>query len=298
MTPDELPHHLDPYLAELQRQGKSAHTLAAYRRDLQQLFSLLPAHGQSVGRNDFVAVLKKLSQQNQSERSLARKLSAWRQYCAFLIRQKLLDADPTARLKAPKAPERLPKAVDAEPLNRLLDHAPAENSLDVRDLAIFELLYGSGLRVAELHGLNTDDILLDEGWVEVRGKGGKHRQVPLGSRSVSALRAYLPQRIAQSGETALFTGHTGKRLGIRQIQNRLRDWAVKNGSPQHLSPHMMRHSYASHLLQSSGDIRAIQELLGHSNLSATQIYTKLDFDRLAQVYDRAHPRAKRKKDGG
>ncbi len=162
-------------------------------------------------------------------------------------------------------------------------------------MAIFELLYGSGLRVAEVHGLNTDDILLDEGWVEVRGKGGKHRQVPLGSRSVSALRAYLPQRIAQSGETALFTGHTGKRLGIRQIQNRLRDWAVKNGSPQHLSPHMMRHSYASHLLQSSGDIRAIQELLGHSNLSATQIYTKLDFDRLAQVYDRAHPRAKRKK---
>ena len=202
MTPDELPHHLDPYLAELQRQGKSAHTLAAYRRDLQQLFSLLPAHGQSVGRNDFVAVLKKLSQQNQSERSLARKLSAWRQYCAFLMRQKLLDADPTVRLKAPKAPERLPKAVDAEPLNRLLDHAPAENGLDVRDLAIFELLYGSGLRVAEVHGLNTDDILLDEGWVEVRGKGGKHRQVPLGSRSVSALRAYLPQRIAQSGETA------------------------------------------------------------------------------------------------
>ena len=298
MTPDELPHHLDPYLAELQRQGKSAHTLAAYRRDLQQLFSLLPAHGQSVGRNDFVAVLKKLSQQNQSERSLARKLSVWRQYCAFLMRQKLLDADPTVRLKAPKAPERLPKAVDAEPLNRLLDHAPAENGLDVRDLAIFELLYGSGLRVAEVHGLNTDDILLDEGWVEVRGKGGKYRQVPLGSRSVSALRAYLPQRIAQSGETALFTGHTGKRLGIRQIQNRLRDWAVKNGSPQHLSPHMMRHSYASHLLQSSGDIRAIQELLGHSNLSATQIYTKLDFDRLAQVYDRAHPRAKRKKDGG
>ena len=214
------------------------------------------------------------------------------------MRQKLLDADPTVRLKAPKAPERLPKAVDAEPLNRLLDHAPSENGLDVRDLAIFELLYGSGLRVAEVHGLNTDDILLDEGWVEVRGKGGKHRQVPLGSRSVSALRAYLPQRIAQSGETALFTGHTGKRLGIRQIQNRLRDWAVKNGSPQHLSPHMMRHSYASHLLQSSGDIRAIQELLGHSNLSATQIYTKLDFDRLAQVYDRAHPRAKRKKDGG
>ena len=298
MTPDELPHHLDPYLAELQRQGKSAHTLAAYRRDLTQLFSLLPAHGQSVGRNDFVAVLKKLSQQNQSERSLARKLSVWRQYCAFLMRQKLLDADPTVRLKAPKAPERLPKAVDAEPLNRLLDHAPAENGLDVRDLAIFELLYGSGLRVAEVHGLNTDDILLDEGWVGVRGKGGKHRQVPLGSRSVSALRAYLPQRIAQSGETALFTGHTGKRLGIRQIQNRLRDWAVKNGSPQHLSPHMMRHSYASHLLQSSGDIRAIQELLGHSNLSATQIYTKLDFDRLAQVYDRAHPRAKRKKDGG
>ena len=295
MTPDELPHHLDPYLAELQRQGKSAHTLAAYRRDLQQLFSLLPAHGQSVGRNDFVAVLKKLSQQNQSERSLARKLSAWRQYCAFLMRQKLLDADPTVRLKAPKAPERLPKAVDAEPLNRLLDHAPAENGLDVRDLAIFELLYGSGLRVAEVHGLNTDDILLDEGWVEVRGKGGKHRQVPLTGKSATAIAAYLPQRAAAAGETALFTNRHGRRLGIRQMQNRLRDWAAVGGSPQHISPHMLRHSYASHLLQSAGDIRAVQELLGHSSLSATQIYTKLDFDHMAKVYDAAHPRAKRKK---
>ena len=295
MTPDELPHHLDPYLAELQRQGKSAHTLAAYQRDLTQLFNLLPAHGQSVGRNDFVAVLKKLSQQNQSERSLARKLSVWRQYCAFLMRQKLLDADPTVRLKAPKAPERLPKAVDAEPLNRLLDHAPAENGLDVRDLAIFELLYGSGLRLAELAALSLADIHMQAGWLNVLGKGGKMRQVPLTEQSAKLLWQWLARRPAQTGETAVFTTRHGSRLGSRQIAKRLAHWAERNGSPQHVSPHMLRHSFAGHLLQASRDLRAVQDLLGHASLSATQVYTKLDLEHLSAVYGETHPRARRKK---
>lgn len=295
MTLNEFPQYSEDYLATLRQQGKSVHTLAAYRRDLNQLFTLLPPQGEvEPHRRHFVAALKKLSQQDQHPRTLARKLSVWRQYADFLVQQKHLPANPVATLKAPKAPERLPKAVDAEPLNQLFDHAQLDDKLDIRDQAIFELLYGSGLRLSEVHGLNLEDVLLDEGWVSVVGKGNKQRQVPLVRSSVAAIRAYLPHRWAVNNETALFTNQLGKRLSQRQIQNRLRDWALKNGSPQHLSPHMLRHSYASHLLQAAGDIRAVQELLGHSNLSTTQIYTKLDFEHLAAVYDAAHPRAKRK----
>ncbi len=156
-------------------------------------------------------------------------------------------------------------------------------------------MYGSGLRLSEIQGLNLNSIVLDEGWVSVNGKGGKQRQVPLVAKSIAALRDYLAVRIAKEGEQALFTNKNGGRLGQRQIQKRLQAWAVRVGSASHISPHMMRHSYATHLLQASGDIRAVQELLGHSNLSATQVYTKLDFDHLARVYDEAHPRAKRKK---
>ena len=151
------------------------------------------------------------------------------------------------------------------------------------------------MRMREIKGLDLGDVLLDEGWVSVTGKGRKERQVPLSGKSVESLRTYLSERVEADGETALFTGKNGTRLGQRQIQKRLQAWAVQQGSGQHISPHMMRHSYASHLLQSSRDIRAVQELLGHSNLSTTQIYTKLDFDHLAKVYDEGHPRAKRKK---
>ncbi|WP_165006658.1 tyrosine recombinase XerC [Neisseria yangbaofengii] len=287
----------DAYLADLRQQGKSAHTLTAYRRDLAQLYDLFsarPSEKEDIARADMVAALKKLSQQNFGERSLARKLSVWRQYCAWLMKQGLLNKDPTHNLKAPKPPQRLPKALQQEPLNHWLDNDDDGSDLAVRDHAVFELLYGSGLRLSEVHDLNLDDVLLDEGWVSVTGKGNKQRQVPLVQKSREAIAAYLPVRIAVAGETALFTGKNGKRLGRRQIQKRLAQWAAKQGGGQHLSPHMLRHSYASHLLQASRDIRAVQELLGHSNLSTTQIYTKLDFDHLAQVYDEAHPRAKRK----
>lgn len=289
--------HLPLYLDTLLRQGKSAHTAAAYRRDLAQLGKLFPPQEQeqAVCRSHFVAALKKLSQSGAGQRSMARKLSAWRQYCLWLAEQNLLDSDPTEGLKAPKAPERLPKAVEQETLNNLLDGDEGTMPLDVRDRALFELMYGSGLRVGEVHGLDVHDVLPEAGWVDVTGKGGRQRRVPLGGKSLAALLDYLPQRAAAEGETALFTGRSGRRLGVRQIQNRLRDWALRNGSPQHISPHMLRHSFASHLLQSAQDIRAVQELLGHSHLSTTQIYTKLDFDHLAKVYDGAHPRAKRKK---
>ena len=290
---------LDGYLKMLGQQGKSAHTLSAYGRDLTELVRFLTEGSsetaQDLTRRDFVAALKLLSQQGLSERTLARKLSAWRQYCGWLVQSGMMDNDPTFNLKAPRLPERLPKALPQEELNHMLDSAPVDDSLAVRDHALFELMYGSGLRLSEIHGLDLGDVLLDEGWVSVTGKGRKERQVPLSGKSVEALRAYLSERVAADGETALFTGKNGTRLGQRQIQKRLQAWAVQQGSGQYISPHMMRHSYASHLLQSSRDIRAVQELLGHSNLSTTQIYTKLDFDHLAKVYDEGHPRAKRKK---
>ncbi len=291
---------LDGYLKMLGQQGKSAHTLSAYGRDLTELVRLLTEGSSETAqdltrRDDFVAALKRLSQQGLSERTLARKLSAWRQYCGWLVQSGMMDNDPTFNLKAPRLPERLPKALPQEELNHMLDSSPVDDSLAVRDHALFELMYGSGLRLSEIHSLDLGDVLLDEGWVSVTGKGRKERQVPLSGKSVEALRAYLSERVAADGETALFTGKNGTRLGQRQIQKRLQAWAVRQGSGQHISPHMMRHSYASHLLQSSRDIRAVQELLGHSNLSTTQIYTKLDFDHLAKVYDEGHPRAKRKK---
>ena len=290
---------LDGYLKMLGQQGKSAHTLSAYGRDLTELVRLLTEGSsetaQDLTRRDFVAALKRLSQQGLSERTLARKLSAWRQYCGWLVQSGMMDNDPTFNLKAPRLPERLPKALPQEELNHMLDSTPADDSLAVRDHALFELMYGSGLRLSEIHSLDLGDVLLDEGWVSVTGKGRKERQVPLSGKSVESLRAYLSERVAADGETALFTGKNGTRLGQRQIQKRLQAWAVRQGSGQHISPHMMRHSYASHHLQSSRDIRAVQELLGHSNLSTTQIYTKLDFDHLAKVYDEGHPRAKRKK---
>ncbi|MDO4641011.1 MAG: tyrosine-type recombinase/integrase [Neisseria sp.] len=296
-----MPHsffdYQDAYLKTLQNAGKSPHTLAAYRRDLVQLAGLLPekAAESMPQRSHFITALKKLSQQNQNPRSMARKLSVWRQYCDWLAQQGFLTGNPIENLKAPKPSQRLPKAVEQETLNRLLDNDTDNEALSLRDKAIFELIYGSGLRLSEVCTLNLNDIMLQDGWVHVLGKGNKERNVPLSRKSIEALQAYLPQRHAAHNESALFTNRFGRRLGTRQIQNRLREWALKQGSPQHLSPHMLRHSYASHLLQSSHNIRAVQELLGHSDLATTQIYTKLDFDHLAQIYDQAHPRAKRKK---
>ena len=299
---DGLAAYLDAYLENIVREGKSEHTVAAYRRDLEELFALLAqmpseAEGgvpQDLSRRDFTAALRRLSQRGLNARTLARKLSSWRQYCVWLVKRGLMHADPTADIKPPKQPERIPKALPQECLNQMLD-LPVDDgdALELRDHALFELMYGSGLRLSEIHGLDTGDVWLDEGWVRVTGKGRKQRQVPLTGKSVEALKNYLPLRQTASDGKALFTGRNGTRLSQRQIQKRLESWAAQNGDGRHISPHMMRHSYASHLLQSSRDIRAVQELLGHSSLSTTQIYTKLDFDHIARLYDEAHPRAKR-----
>lgn len=299
---DGLATYLDAYLENIVREGKSEHTVAAYRRDLEELFALLAqmpseAEGgvpQDLSRRDFTAALRRLSQRGLNARTLARKLSSWRQYCVWLVKRGLMHADPTADIKPPKQPERIPKALPQECLNQMLD-LPVDDgdALALRDHALFELMYGSGLRLSEIHDLDTGDVWLDEGWVRVTGKGRKQRQVPLTGKSVEALKNYLPLRQTASDGKALFTGRNGTRLSQRQIQKRLESWAAQNGDGRHISPHMMRHSYASHLLQSSRDIRAVQELLGHSSLSTTQIYTKLDFDHIARLYDEAHPRAKR-----
>lgn len=287
---------VEAYLLTLAQQNKSNHTLNAYRRDLQQLANLLPENAPNpLTRSQLISALKALSQQGLHERSLARKLSTWRQYCQYCQQQNLIANNISIGIKAPKAPERLPKAINREELNLLLNQTQPENSLQYRDMAFIELFYGSGLRLSELHALNLSDVMLDAGWVAVQGKGNRQRHVPLTQKSIHALRQYLPLRIALPHETALFTSRYGKRLSTRQIAKRLDLWAKNLGNLQHISPHMLRHSYASHILQASRDMRAVQDLLGHSSLSSTQIYTKLDFDHLVQVYDDAHPRAKRKK---
>lgn len=275
---------LDAYLTQLTQQGKSPHTLDAYRRDLIELANMLPENQQPT-RNDVVRVLKQLSQRGQHPRSLARKLTSWRQYAEYLVHLGELSSNPIAHIKAPKPPERLPKAIDREQINQMIDQdiPQSDDVLAIRDHAMIELFYGSGLRLAELHALNVDDVLLDAGWVMVSGKGKRQRQVPLTRPSIAAIDAYLSTRYAVDGELALFTSRHGTRLCTRQIAKRLEIWSQNNQANQHISPHMLRHSYASHLLQASRDVRAVQELLGHQNLSTTQIYAKLDFDHLAQV---------------
>ena len=286
---------LAPYLTEQRQRNRSPHTLIAYERELRELANLLPATAQPA-RRDFQAAFRQLSQRGLHPASLARALSAWRQYCDYLVRQGSLKTNPVQDIKAPKKPQRLPRAIERDTLNALLDQpAEPDDTLALRDQAIAELLYGSGLRLAELAGLNLADVYLDAGWLNVRGKGNKQRQVPLTQSSAALLRQWLAQRPAQPHETALFTTQRGTRLGSRQIAKRLDNWAQQHGSPQHISPHMLRHSFAGHLLQASRDMRAVQDLLGHASLSSTQIYTKLDFDHLAAVYDETHPRARRGK---
>ena len=286
---------LAPYLTEQRQRNRSPHTLIAYERELRELANLLPATAQPA-RRDFQAAFRQLSQRGLHPASLARALSAWRQYCDYLVRQGSLKTNPVQDIKAPKKPQRLPRAIERDTLNALLDQpADPDDTLALRDQAIAELLYGSGLRLAELASLNLNDVYLDAGWLNVRGKGNKQRQVPLTQSSAALLRQWLAQRPAQPHETALFTTQRGTRLGSRQIAKRLDNWAQQHGSPQHISPHMLRHSFAGHLLQASRDIRAVQDLRGHASLSSTQIYTKLDFDHLAAVYDETHPRARRGK---
>lgn len=297
MTPAEA---VAAWLAELAEQRRlSPHTIANYRRDLAQL--LAAADGQPLDRllvhhiRRFVAGLHA---KGLSGRSLARLLSAWRGFFAWLGERGLVRINPCDGIRAPKSPRRLPKALSVDEAARLLQpDDDGDSRLEARDAAMFELLYSSGLRLAELVGLDRDalDSILNDGEVRVIGKRSKPRLVPVGSQARQALAAWAAVRdaLAATDEPALFVNRRGRRIGPRSVELRLARRAVRLGLPQHVHPHMLRHSFASHVLQSSGDLRAVQEMLGHASIASTQVYTHLDFQHLASVYDRAHPRAKR-----
>jgi integrase/recombinase XerC len=288
------------YLAELAEQRRlSPHTVSNYRRDLDKLIAVAaetPLAALQVHQiRRFVA---QLHGKGLSGRSLARILSAWRGFFAWLGEHDALPANPCEGVRSPKSPRLLPKALSVDEAARLLEPVEEDDPvLAARDTAIFELFYSSGLRLAELAALDCDalDSALQEGEVRVLGKRSKARLVPVGAKACEALAAWaaLRDNIAAFEEKALFVGRRGNRLSHRMIQERLALRAVKLGLPRHVHPHMLRHSFASHVLQSSGDLRAVQEMLGHASIASTQVYTHLDFQHLAKVYDTAHPRAKR-----
>ena len=231
-----------------------------------------------------------------SGRSLARMLSSWRAFYRFAVeRDPGLQESPCAGLRAPKSQRRLPSVLSPEQAVQLVT-IPGDDPFAIRDRALFELAYSSGLRLSELAQLDLDRIDIDNGEVRVWGKGAKERIVPVGAAAREAIRAWLDVRAAlpHVDPSALFVGSKGARIGARAIERRLADWAIKRGLPLHVHPHMLRHSFASHVLQSSGDLRAVQEMLGHASIASTQVYTHLDFQALAKVYDAAHPRAKKK----
>jgi integrase/recombinase XerC len=231
-----------------------------------------------------------------SGRSLARMLSSWRAFYRYAVEHDAtLGESPCAGLRPPKAPRRLPQALSPDEAAQLLAIADGD-ALALRDRALFELAYSSGLRLSELAGLDIDRVDIGNGEVRVWGKGAKERIVPVGSAARAAIRTWLDARAAIPGadSAALFVRRDGARLGVRTIQRRLALWAKRRGLAQHVHPHMLRHSFASHVLQSSGDLRAVQEMLGHASIASTQVYTHLDFQALAKVYDAAHPRARKK----
>ncbi len=289
---------VEQFLSELEHQRRaSVHTLTAYRHDLEALLDLA---GDTDARSLQPFQLRRQAMQlhgrGLAPRSLARVLSAWRAWYRWLAKRGEIARNPCEGLRAPKQPKRLPKALSVGQTMSLLD-APAETALELRDLAMFELFYSSGLRLAELASLDVRGGLdLDAGEVTVTGKREKTRIVPLGAKSAAAIRTWLVERAALTNpdEPALFVNRSGSRLSPRSIERRLDLWARRHGVEMHVHPHMLRHSFASHVLQSSGDLRAVQEMLGHANIGTTQIYTHLDFQHLAKVYDAAHPRAKKK----
>jgi len=277
----------------------SVHTLAAYGRDLGALRDWCDRNGvQDWAQLDHQHIRNFAARSHArglQGRSIQRRLSALRTFFGFLLRERAVQRNPALEIRAPKAIKRLPHTLDVDQMAELLAHKPS-NALEVRDLALMELFYSSGLRLAELTGLTLRDLDLRSGQVRVLGKGSKERIAPVGSMAVKALRLWLAARsgIAAPDQQAVFVGRGGAALGPRAVQLRVAALARAAGLPQHLHPHMFRHSFATHLLESSRDLRGVQELLGHANISTTQVYTHLDFQHLAQTYDQAHPRAKRR----
>lgn len=290
---------LDKFLAHLTHQRRySSHTISAYRRDLLRLIQHCDQHGllnwadiQAKQARQYVGALNRAG---LSATSIRRHLSSARSLFRYLCRESAVGQNPFVGISTPKPGKRLPKTLSVDQADQLLKLNPS-NALEHRDQAMFELMYSSGLRLSELARLDLVDLDIGEQMVRAIGKGAKERIVPVGQQAITAINNWLPHRrdLAQQQEQALFVGHKGSRLGPRAIQVRLNRLSQQQGLDSTVNPHMLRHSFATHLLESSGDLRAVQELLGHADISTTQIYTHLDFQHLAKVYDAAHPRAKK-----
>ena len=278
----------------------SPHTLKGYQRDLEKLSQYLSVHEvqnwKNVNEHDIRTFINTERRRGLSPRSIQRLLSSCRTFHEHLLSEGKIKLNPAKNIVSPKSAQLLPKAMDADLVQRLLDFKP-KGMIEIRDKAIAELLYSSGLRLSEICKLDLQDIDLKERTCVVTGKGNKSRIVPVGTKAIQSLRDWIIYRneLLESKETqtnAIFLNNKGSRISARSIQLRLEKLCLQRGLPG-INPHMLRHSFASHVLESSGDLRAVQEMLGHSDIGTTQIYTKLDFQHLSKVYDKAHPRAKK-----
>ncbi len=309
-SPKPAEPSVEQYLAHLTHERRlAALTLKHYRRDLELLSTLVTADPSralaTLTQMDIRRYVATLHSRGLGPKSLARVLSGWRGYFEFMrsLSDQRAPVNPAEGVRAPKAAKRLPETLSPDEAVRLVSFED-DSPEGVRDRAVFELLYSCGLRVSELTGLNLDAIDFSSGEARVTGKGSKTRIVPIGRHALEALQHWLTVRAAIKGggksegagedAKALFLGRQGKRLSVRVVQMRIKHWAAVQGISAEMHPHMLRHSFASHVLQSSGDLRAVQEMLGHASIASTQVYTHLDFQHLAKIYDAAHPRAKKK----
>ncbi len=293
----QLRDSIAKYLLELERRGASPHTLRNYGSDLNQFAEYLQADFavEDVDLSLLREWLSSLYDANLTTVSVRRKIAAVRALYKFLLTERIVQTNPTTRLRTPKMKQRLPDVMSEEKTNNLIDAVengePVEKPSKARDLAFLELLYGCGIRVSELVGIDLDDLDTREGWLRVRGKGKKERQVPVGGRALAAIEHYFPERRPAPDETALFLNGRGTRLGDRQVRRLVKLYALLVTGDSTVHPHSFRHAYATHLLTDGADLRAIQELLGHARLSTTQKYTHVSLKDLQAVYDKAHPKA-------
>ena len=287
---------LDRFLEHLRVERRySPNTISAYRRDLHRLARSVDVPWPELRGHHISTFIASLHGQGLAPRSIQRTLSATRSFFSFLEKNHIVEANPAAGKRSPKSRPKLPGTLDTDQAAQLFAFEP-RTAIEKRDCAIVEVLYGSGIRLSELVGIDICDLDLKTGFVRVTGKGNKMRQVPLGAQCVAAIELWLACRGFPPGNEPLFTGRPAQRISPRTVQLRLKQVASRQLGNNQLHPHMLRHSFASHMLESSGDLRAVQELLGHADISTTQIYTHLDFQHLAKVYDAAHPRAETQED--
>lgn len=298
---NELKQEIDLFLQYLAQEKRlSVHTVTNYRRDLSQLSLFCEQQKltswSEIKSKNIRQFISQLHRQGLAGRSIQRALSAVRSFYRFLIREGLTESNPAIVVQAPKTEKRLPSTLDVDQMKSLLEHTNQDTFIACRDRAIMELFYSSGLRLAELAALNLRDIDFADSLVYVTGKGNKSRVVPIGNQAATSIKRWLTKRdeLGFIEQTAIFITQQGRRLGVRSIQKRLSYWGKKQGISEQVHPHRLRHAFASHMLEASGDLRAVQELLGHADISTTQIYTHVDFQHLAKVYDDAHPRARKK----